>query len=442
MNEHQTIRVRFAPSPTGYLHIGGARTALFNWLFARHKRGCFVLRIESTDKVRSTQESVDEIIESMKWLGLSWDEGPFFQHERIEIYKKFAQKLVDEEKAYISSEVRGEHPAVIFKVPKKTVEFKDIIYGTIQFDTANLEDIVLIKSDGMPTYNFACVVDDVEMKISHVIRGDDHISNTPKQLLLYEALDFTLPLFAHVPMILGGDGARLSKRHNAVSMESYKKEGYLPETVVNYLALLGWSPGNDRELMSIDELIGAFTLEKVSKKSAIFDNDKLRWINGQYIKVQDDKVLYPYFKPYFNKEIVDEGKGSKIVSLLKERIKTLSEIEYAIEYFISDEIKYEDKACRKYLAEENVLSLLSSAKEVLERIPEDNFNEQSIEESLRSLIDALQIKAGALIHPLRVALTGRAASPGLFEVIEVLGKTKSVKRIQNAVEKVEKGIFA
>jgi len=264
------VRVRFAPSPTGYLHIGGARTALFNWLFARHLGGVFVLRIEDTDIQRSTRESIDAIIESIRWLGLDWDEGPILQSQRARVHAEYADRLVREGRAHLSDEKRGARPAVILTAPTERIVVEDLIHGTVEFAPEVVGDLVLIKSDGTPTYNFACVIDDSEMGITHIIRGDDHLSNTPKQLVLYRALGLSAPLFAHVPLIMGPDGSRLSKRHGATSVGQFRAEGILPEALVNFLALLGWSPGDDREMMSLEQLIAAFSLERVSKKSAVF----------------------------------------------------------------------------------------------------------------------------------------------------------------------------
>ena len=277
------VKVRFAPSPTGYLHIGGARTALFNWLFARHNKGIFLLRIEDTDQQRSTEEATHAILDSMKWLGLDWDEGPHFQSQRLSIYKQYAEKLVAHGKAFYDTDEEG-RKAIRFKMQDGVTEINDLIHGAITFDASLIEDFVILKADGFPTYNFACVVDDAEMGITHIIRGDDHISNTPKQIALYNAFGFKMPEFAHIPMILGEDGSRLSKRHGATSVTEYRDKGYLPHALVNFLALLGWSPGNDQEIISIQEMIEKFTLKRVNKTSAQFNNTKLDWMNGQYIK--------------------------------------------------------------------------------------------------------------------------------------------------------------
>ena len=315
------IRVRFAPSPTGYLHIGGARTALFNWMYAKANQGQFILRIEDTDQERSKPEYRDEILRGMEWLGLKWDEI-YFQSERFSIYREYAQKLLQEGKAYRDGE------AIILKMPQQQIKINDLIRGEIEFDTATIKDQVLMKSDGSPTYSFACVVDDALMEISCVIRGEDHISNTPKQLVIYQALGFKLPKFAHLPLIMGMDGARLSKRSGAVAVSDYQKEGFLPEAVINYLMLLGWSPGNNQEVMKIDSAIKSFSIKKINKTAAMFSIEKLKWINGQYIKQKPTEelteLLIPFLKERgFISENSDRKPLENIVDLYKGRLSTL-----------------------------------------------------------------------------------------------------------------------
>ena len=297
------VRVRFAPSPTGYLHIGSARTALFNWLYARANNGKFILRIEDTDKERSKEEFLGEILGSLKWIFMDWDEELTFQSKRFDSYKKIAEELLSQGLAYM------EGPAIIFKVEKdKTISFEDMIHGTISVSTNEIKDQVLMKSDGTPTYNFACVVDDAAMKITHVIRGDDHISNTPKQVMLYAAMGLNLPKFAHIPLILSKDGGRLSKRHGATSIFEYKQMGFLPEALVNYLALMGWAPGNDREILPLGEIIKLFDVKDVNKTGATFDMDKLTWINSQYIKDMPMEKLLPKTVEYIkNKGVIARG---------------------------------------------------------------------------------------------------------------------------------------
>ncbi|MDI6733671.1 MAG: glutamate--tRNA ligase family protein, partial [Planctomycetota bacterium] len=294
----EKVRVRFAPSPTGFLHIGGARTALYNYFFAKHHGGTFILRIEDTDQIRSTEESTKAIFESLEWLGIKWDEGPYFQSERRAIYTEYAQKLLTEGKAFYQDDVTKGR-AIVFKMPQnRSIVYNDLIHGTIKFESDILGDVVLIKSDGFPTYNFACVIDDALMNISHIIRGDDHISNTPKQIVLYEALDKPIPQFAHIPLIMGEDGSRLSKRHGHTSVSEYRETGYLSEALFNFLSLLGWSPGDDTELMSRDEIIKRFTIERVKDKPAQFNLKKLTWMNSHYLKHLPSERLYQLAKPY------------------------------------------------------------------------------------------------------------------------------------------------
>jgi glutamyl-tRNA synthetase len=427
-------RVRFAPAPTGYLHIGGARTALFNWLYARGSEGSLVLRIEDTDKTRSTQEAVKNIIESLKWLGLDWDEGPYFQTERLEIYKEHAQKLIEEGKAH------REGKAVRFKIVPQEVEIPDLIHGKTKFDTSLLEDLVIMKSDGFPTYNFACAIDDALMKISLVIRGDDHLSNTPKQILLYQALDFPLPQFAHLPMILGPDRSPLSKRHGAVSLEQYREEGYLPEALRNYLALLGWGTPESQQFFSSQEMIGKFSLSRVSKSPAVFDLKKLTWMNGQYIKrkmedknerkgVIDLVIEHLKKKNYIKGEVTPEKQKwiGKIVEIVGERLKHISQIEDYAGFFFLEEVKFEQKAVDKVLKKEYVPRVL---EEVLKRLEAIEFNIENIEKLLRGLAGELNLATAKVIHPLRVILTGRMVTPPLFESMILLGKEKTLQRIK------------
>lgn len=421
------VRVRFAPSPTGYLHIGSARTALFNWLYARHNNGKFILRIEDTDKERSKEEYLDEILGSLRWLFMDWDEDLVFQSKRFEVYKKYAEKLLKKNLAYL------EGPAVIFKVEKgKSVSFDDMIRGKVEFSTNDIKDQVLIKSDGAPTYNFACVVDDYEMKISHVIRGDDHISNTPKQMLLYEALSLPFPKFAHIPLILSKDGGRLSKRHGATSIFEYKNMGFLPNALVNYLSLMGWAPGNDIEILPIDDIIKLFDVNDVNKTGAIFDMDKLSWMNGQYIKNMDlDKLLKQTEEFLKFKNILDANfnreQWKKIILAYKERTRTLEDFVSIYKIFFSDEIEYDEKAVEKYLKKQNSKDIINRCKAAIEA--SGKFDKVSIEESYRRLADELKIKAAELIHPTRVAISGKTVGAGLFDIIELLGREKVLKRL-------------
>ncbi|MFN3533695.1 MAG: glutamate--tRNA ligase [Candidatus Brocadia sp.] len=434
MSSH--VKVRFAPSPTGYLHIGGARTALFNWLFARHNKGVFLLRIEDTDQQRSTEEATQAILDSMKWLGLEWDEGPYFQSQRLPIYKQYAEKLVAEGKAFYDIDAEG-RKAIRFKMQDGVTEINDLIHGTITFDTSLIEDFVILKADGFPTYNFACVVDDAEMGITHIIRGDDHISNTPKQIALYKAFGFKVPEFAHIPMILGEDGSRLSKRHGATSVSEYRDKGYLPHALVNFLALLGWSPGNDVEIISIPEMIEKFTLKRVNKTSAQFNNIKLDWMNGQYIKNTPVEQLIPEVKKFFEKSGIDMAKITPewlfdFVKLYHERFKTFQDLLNQTRFFFTDMVEYDQVAVDKFLKKEGVGELLKEVYSAISRI--DTFDKKTLEDSLRDLTERLGIGFSKLAQPMRVAITGKSVSAGIFETMELLGKEKTLKRLDYAIK--------
>jgi len=421
------VRVRFAPSPTGNLHIGSARTALFNWLYARHNKGLFLLRIEDTDKVRSKEEFLEEILGSLKWLFMDWDGESVFQSRRFEIYTKRAGELVDKGAAY------REGQAIIFRVEKDNrCAFDDIIHGRIEVSTNEIKDQVLIKSDGTPTYNFACVVDDADMKITHVIRGDDHISNTPKQVLLYEALGFPLPQFAHIPLILSKDGGRLSKRHGATSIFEYRNMGFLPDALVNYLTLMGWAPGEDREIIPLEETVRLFDIKNVNKTGATFDMDKLSWLNGQYIKNMEINTLTEKVEGFLkDRNIIqdkfDRMKLVEIIKIYKERSRTLEDFISVYKIFFSDELEYDEKAVEKYLKKSNSKDIIAKCKSALEALPA--FDRASIEGSYRNLADKMGIKAAELIHPTRVAISGRTVGAGLFEMMELLGREKVLKRL-------------
>lgn len=426
------IRVRFAPSPTGFLHIGGARTCLFNWLYAKAKNGEFILRIEDTDFKRSKKEFLDEILNSLKWLGMQWDEI-YFQSQRLNIYKEFAQQLLNEKKAYL-----GENQAIIFKVPSKKIKINDLIHREIDFDTSLIKDQVLIKADGTPTYNFACVVDDALLQITHIIRGDDHISNTPKQVLLYEALGFKLPEFAHIPLILGKTGGRLSKRTGATAISEFRNFGYLPEALVNYLLLLSWSPGNNQELIDIQDAIRLFDIKYVNKTAAVFDMEKLKWINNQYIKRKSPEELLKALLPFLmEKEFVKKEKNYdneyliNVIKLFQERIYTLRDfIEWA-DFFFKEEVTPDKTAQEKFLNKD----LSKEFALFLERLNQlEDFNPQTIEICFRQLVKELNMEARALVHPIRVALTGKTIGPGLFEVIYYLGKEKVIRRLKRWIK--------
>ncbi len=429
------VRVRFAPSPTGYLHIGGVRTALFNYLFAKSQGGEFCLRIEDTDRERSRPEFETEILRSMEWLDLRCDGTIVRQSERFEKYRAVSEVLVEQGKAVVSTEKGGR--AIVYKIPSTRIKFPDLVHGDIEFDTATLGDIVLIKSDGSPAYNFACVVDDHDMQITHVIRGDDHISNTPKQILLYQALDYLVPQFGHLPLIVGQDGAPLSKRHGNVSLRAYQEEGFLPEALLNYLALLGWSSGDDREIFSPDELIQKFSMQGVNSKSACFDNEKLRWLNGEHLRALADPVyqtrLAAFLKEFSNFEALpDKNSVFKAATLFKERIKTFKEVVDQADYFFKSIPVFDPAAVKKYWKDEKV-------KEHLEKLCRDlggsGFGDPAaLEKITRDAAAGLGVSAGALIHPLRVALTGRSVSPGIFELMSALGKERVIERIKYATQ--------
>jgi glutamyl-tRNA synthetase len=396
------IRTRFAPSPTGYLHVGGARTALFNWLYAHNTGGKFILRVEDTDLERSTTEAVDAIFEGMKWLGLNWDEGPFFQSKRLDLYQKYAKQLIDAGKAY---EKEG---AVFFKttIPKEA-------------------DLVIMKSDGMPTYHFGVVIDDWQMDITHVIRGSDHIANTPKHVMIFDALGVKPPEFIHVPMILGSDGQRLSKRHGATSVLAYREEGFLPEALINYLVRLGWAHG-DQEIFSIEELIEKFSLDKLGRSAGIFDPQKLTWLNCHYIKHAPADRLLKIMQTDFNWQLPGDARDLRIIDLLKERSKMIPELIEGLKYFYVDQIAYDTEVVEKHLTPENC-TLLNELLPQLEAIGQ--WLAPELEKVIRGFTDSKGIKASVIIHPLRAAVTGKAFSPGIFETLELIGKDKVLSRL-------------
>ncbi len=425
--ENKAIRVRFAPSPTGYLHIGGARTALFNWMYARAQNGKFILRIEDTDRERSRVEYFEEILKSMEWLGLHWDEF-YRQSERFDLYRQYAQKLLDENKAYKDGE------AVILKMPQQEVKIFDLIRGEIQFDTQTIKDQVLMKSDGTPTYSFACVIDDSLMEISHVIRGEDHISNTPKQIIIYQALGFKPPKFAHLPLILDEEGGRMSKRAGAVAVSDYQKQGFLPEAIVNYLMLLGWSPGNNQEKVKVEAAIKNFSIKKVNKAGAAFSMDKLTWLNTQYIKEMPlndlTGALLPFLKEKgFIADNFDRQRLENIVKLYQPRLSTLVDFLDWTDYLFLDKVTISAEDKKKYLTTDKKewFHLLGEKLSGL-----SDYGVATAEEVFRAVVAQLGIKAGDLVHPVRVALTGKSVGPGLFETMAVLGKEKTIQRLQES----------
>lgn len=419
------IRVRFAPSPTGFLHIGGARTALFNWLYAKSQGGKFILRIEDTDKERSKEEYLQEILESMKWLGLEWDEF-YKQSDRFSLYQEYAKKLLDEGKAYKDGE------AVILKMPLQEVKLFDLIRGEIQFDTETIKDQVLMKSDGSPTYSFACVIDDALMEVSHVIRGEDHISNTPKQMIIYQALGFKIPKFAHLPLILDTEGGRMSKRAGAVAVTDYKKQGFLSEGIVNYLMLLGWSPGPNQEVVKLDTAIKNFSIKKINKAGAAFSMEKLKWINSQYIKQKSPAELADLLEPFLKeKGYISDGYDRKnledLIKLYQGRMDTLTDFLEWTDYIFIDQINVLPEDKEKHLTADKRPQFELLGQRLNKLV---DYNAVSAERTFRETVEELGIKAGDLVHPVRVALTGKTVGPGLFETMAVLGKEKTVQRLQ------------
>ena len=464
MPSEKKIRTRFAPSPTGYLHVGGARTALFNWLYARHHGGSFVLRVEDTDQLRSTDESTQAILDAMNWLGLDWDEGPFFQAQRADRHRQMARQLVSQGKAYYCNcsaetldEMRktalaeGRNPkydgrcrdkhlgpgpgtVIRFRCPDSgTTLVDDLVKGPISFNNDELDDLIIERSDAYPTYNFAVVVDDAEMEITHVIRGDDHINNTPRQILLYEALGYPLPRFGHVPMILGSDKARLSKRHGATSVMAYREMGYLPEALVNYLARLSWSHG-DQEIFTVDELIALFDLDNVGKSAAVFSLEKLLWLNQHYIRQCPPHRLAGELAPFLDKlgiAVADPGFAAKVAADFRGRCQTLDEMAQAGAFYFADSLCYDAAAAQKFLVADAAPALSAIA----EQLPAlADYSKEGIETLLRATAEACGVKMKLIAQPLRVALSGKTVSPGLDEMMITLGKDRVVQRIEAALK--------
>ena len=514
-----SIRVRFAPSPTGYLHIGGARTALFNWLFARHHGGTFILRIEDTDEVRSTEDSVRGILESMVWLGLDWDEGPtgeglnavqvfppktlddlsplvasgtavlpasstvvkgdygpYFQMQRLDKYRKTCDELIDKGMAYpcyctpeevekmreiallakrpprydgrcrnltkeerAAREREGKKKSIRFKTPQTgQVQFTDIIHGPKVFENELLEDFVILKTSEVPTYNFACVVDDHHMQISHVIRGDDHLSNTPRQILIYQALGWTPPQFAHLAMILGSDGGRLSKRHGATSVTEYRDGGYLPEALLNYLALLGWGTEDSQQLFEKQEMIDKFSLERCGKSPATFDPNKLLWMNGEYIRKKPVAELARLAQPFFVAKDFDKIASDKYVQavgLEHEKVKLLTDVPKLTDFLLWDVYEYREEAVQKVLRAAGAGDILAEEKKRLATL--EPFTPEKIEEMCKALAKERGVKNGATFHPLRVAVSGRTEGPSLFHMVEFLGRQMTLDRIGRAEKLIQ-----
>jgi len=470
MTDH--FKVRFAPSPTGTLHIGGVRTALFNWLFARHHDGKFILRIEDTDVSRSTDESIQEILDAMRWLGLDWDEGPYRQMERQELYKEKVEFLLRQGKAYRcyctpldldrrrkEAQKKGLKPkydgtcrnrtdqpeGALFVIRFKalldgTVTIHDLLRGQIAFDNQEMDDLIIQRTDGTPTYNFVVVVDDADMGITHVIRGDDHLSNTPRQALLYTALEIPQPKFAHISMILGADKSRLSKRHGATSVLAYREMGYLPGAVINYLVRLGWSHG-DQEIFTREELIRHFTLENITTSAAVFNPEKLLWINQEYIKNTPPLELSAHWEPILIKEgVLHEGHGlsmeeiARPIPSLNQRAQTLVEMAHKAEFYFKTELEFDEKARTKFLTPETqpLLQLLVSKLLNLK-----DFSEPTLETTFKKIIEQEGIKLGKLAQPVRIALTGKKESPGIYEVVLLLGKDTTISRLNSAIDWID-----
>jgi glutamyl-tRNA synthetase len=466
-------RLRFAPSPTGYLHVGGARTALFNWLFARHYQGTLVLRIEDTDLERSTPEMVEGILVGLRWLGIDWDEGPFFQTDRMDLYRSAAARLIkgghayycfcskeelEQQRAQAVSEGRvprdvacrnlapeeasrrrdaSQGAAIRFAVPEGgSTAFDDAVFGRVEFSNSEIEDFVLLRSDGVPTYHLSVVVDDIDMRMTHILRGADHLSNTPKQVMLYEALGQSLPVFAHVPLILGPDKTRLSKRHGATSVIAYKDEGIVPEAFRNFLALLGWtSPDSSREILHDRELIDRFDLSGIQKSNAIFDRGKLDWFNSEYLRATPAAQLLPLIEEEWKKADLVPFQTSRLamestVDLVKPRARNLKDFATLFRAYFSDEFEIDASAAQKFLKDDAVRAMLVELASRYEQAPE--FSETSTEQVLRSFAEEKGVKAGGLINGARVALTGQGVAPSLFAVMANLGRDRSVARLKRA----------
>jgi glutamyl-tRNA synthetase len=476
------VRVRFAPSPTGYLHVGGARTALFNWLLARREGGVFVLRIEDTDRERSSDEMTQAILDGMRWLGLEWDEGPHHQADGLARHRADVLRILGEGKAYrcfctpeelqarreaAGEEYRydraclsipsddaarraaaGEPFTVRFRVPEGVTEWDDVVHGETRFANESIEDFIILRTDGTPIYNLAVVSDDIEMRITHVIRGDDHLSNTPKQILLYRALGAPVPAFAHVPMILGPDGKRLSKRHGATAVGEYASQGILPAAMANFLALLGWNPGDEQEVMQAPDLVARFSLERINRKSAVFDTDKLLWMNGQHIMLTSAEELIPLVAPLLVRagllaEIEVEARHDwlrTLVELLKPRSRTTLEMaEQARVYLVPEVEAYEEGAVAKHWTKEPgaVAERLLAVRDALRDL--EPWEPAAVEARLREVAERLGVGFGKVVHPLRLALVGSSASPGIDAVAVLLGRDGVAARIDAAVRRLRDG---
>jgi len=472
-----TVRVRLGPSPTGYLHVGTARIALYNWLYAKQKDGTFILRIEDTDFARSSKDMTEKVLVGLEWLGLKWGEGPYYQSQRLELYSEYKEKLIQTDTTYycycspeelasrkaatlrqkkpwkydrkclrLSADERealdskGVPKALRFRVAEGRTSFEDGVHGHLEKDNSDIEDFILVRSDGVPTYNFAVVIDDHDMGITHVIRGVDHLSNTFKQVLIFDALSLSRPLFYHQPLILAEDKSKLSKRHGAVSVMELKEAGYLPEALINFLALLGWSPGTGEEIFSTDDLIREFSFDRVIKRGAVFDREKLEWMNGQYINRMEPDELFDAALPFLKSGgLVDDRMAAekrewivKVLNLLKERARTLRDFVTLGQYFFADQFSYDEKGVKKHFSDADVGERLKSLRNAFSSA--SSYSKEDVETLLRGLAEKLGVKAARLIHPARMAVTGLQVGPGLFEIMELLGKERVVDRLDRAVE--------
>lgn len=468
------IRVRFAPSPTGYLHVGGLRTALYNYLFAKHNNGKFILRIEDTDQTRKVEDAVENLINTLKWVDINFDEGPgrdgdygpYVQSQRLKIYREYAEELVQNNHAYYcfcsperlqelrnqrksydrhcrniskdESESRikkGEKHVIRMKIPLEgELTFEDVIRGEVTISFKMIDDQVILKSDGFPTYHLAVVVDDHLMKISHIIRGEEWLSSVPKHILLYQYFGWQVPIMAHLPLLLNPDKTKLSKRQGDVAVEDYRKKGYLKEAIINFIAFLGWNPGDEREIFSMKDLINEFSLERVGKSGAVFNIDKLNWLNQQYIKLKSNEEIIKLTKPHLESKGFNNFQDDylfKVINLLKERITFLQDIVEQGNYFFQDPSSYDEAGVKKYWTVENDtrIKVLLSQLESLH-----DFSRTAIETVFRKLADELKIKVSSLVHPVRLALTGKTIGPGLFEIMEALGKEVVLRRLRKAID--------
>jgi glutamyl-tRNA synthetase len=463
------IRVRFAPSPTGYLHVGGARTAIFNWLYARAVGGTFLLRIEDTDPVRSRGELAQVILDGLKWLGIESDEPVVYQSDRKERFVEIAHELVKRGRAYYDfttpeeldelrrqsqarkepafrfradlERVQAEAPvrlangdpyAVRFSAPREGLGWDDLVHGPIHFEGSELEDFVLLRSDGSPTYHLSVVCDDADMRVSHVLRGDDHISNTPKQIGIYRAMGWPVPRFGHVPLILGPDKQRLSKRTGATSVGEFQERGFLPQAMFNFLTLLGWSPGTgDREIFARDELVRVFSLEGIQAKSAVFDVAKLEWMNGEHLRLLDDADALDYLVRYGGGKASDAGYLTKLLPMVKPRIRLPRDLFEDSAYFFDDPTTFDAAGVAKHFADATMVARVREYRHALDSTTE--FDPAALEAQLRAFCEGAGFSAGKLIHPLRLALTGKTVSPGIFEVMNALGRDTVLRRIDRAL---------